>query len=425
LLALSRAGLPAEAAVELNRRSCLSGWLRAVQKYRGYISETDFASVLRDESEDQPLNEDAGESDDDHAHVCVGLACALSGAEEFCQSLVESGIIRSDAITRETCLAQCWRAPAIVHNSRVHSGAGEDADFAGDADFESYCALGGYGVMKSCLAKRRSSESIICALSSAAVRLFEKAEVPFGVRIRELRAHGTTVKVVMLIDEDGPGEMAQSFFLSQFPHRVLEGLLIVAHTLGASEVVLSYTRRHESTCRKFYKEFLFLQDRGLGSNVQLALIDADRQTEQQSLRQICLSSNSKEPSVSALVADPEFLSWIPEIVATGDTGDADAPNGPQTLYALVGCVKHPGIYKAPVFSTVHDLIALAGGIRPGESLHSFVPGDWDRVALPAHHSNLRVDAEILGSTERMTFPIVFISKNDNLLRQTAFQGFSQ
>lgn len=424
MLAASAAGLSAEAAAKLNRRSCLSGWLRAVQKYRGYISDADFASVLRDESDDYLPDDDLCESDEDHARVCVGLPCALSGAEEFCQSLVESGLIHSDAITRETCLAQCWRAPVIVQNGRVHSGAGEDSDFVGEAGFEHYCAMGGYGVLKSCLAKRRSPESIVCSLSSAAVRLFEKAEAPFGARIRELRALGTTLKVVMLIDEDRPGEMAQSFFLSQFPHRVLEGLLIVSHALGASEIVLYYTRRHESTCRKFYKEFLFLRGRGLGSNFQLMLIDADSQSEQQSLKQICLSSNTKEPSVSALIADPEFLSWVPDIVATGDAIDADMPNGPQTLYALVGCVSRPGIYKAPVFSTVHELIALAGGIRSGESLHSFVPGDWDRVALPAHHSNLRVDAEILGHTERMTFPIVFISKSDNLLRQTAFQGSS-
>jgi NADH:ubiquinone oxidoreductase subunit F (NADH-binding) len=230
---------------------------------------------------------------------------------------------------------------------------------------------------------------------------------------------------MMLIDEDRPGEMAQSFFLSQFPHRVLEGLLIVSHALGSSEILLYYTRRHESVCRKFYKEFLYLRDRGLGSNFQLTLIDADGQSDQRSLRQICLSSNTREPSVSALIADPEFLAWVPEIVARGDALHADTANGPPTLYALVGCVSRPGIYRAPVFSTVHELIALAGGIRAGESLHSFVPGDWNHMALPAHHSNLRVDAEILAQTERMTFPIVFISTNDNLRRQTAFQGFSQ
>lgn len=409
----------------MNRLSCLSGWLRAVQKCRGYISDADFASVLRDETDDDTADDGGREPDEDHARVCVGLTCALSGAEAFCQSLVKSGFIRDDAITRETCLAQCWRAPAVLQNGGAHSGAGEGSAFGEEEEFELYCASGGYGVLKSCLAKRRSLESVVSSLSSTAVRLFEKAEVPFGTRIKELRAQNGCIKVVMLIDEDRPGEMAQSFFLSQFPHRVLEGLLIVSHALGSPEILLYYTRRHESVCRKFYKEFLYLRDRGLGSNFQLTLIDADGQSDQRSLRQICLSSNTREPSVSALIADPEFLAWVPEIVARGDALHADTPNGPQTLYALVGCVSRPGIYRAPVFSTVHELIALAGGIRAGESLHSFVPGDWNHMALPAHHSNLRVDAEILAQTERMTFPIVFISINDNLRRQTAFQGLSQ
>lgn len=226
----------------MNRLSCLSGWLRAVQKCRGYISDADFASVLRDETDDDTADDGGREPDEDHARVCVGLTCALSGAEAFCQSLVKSGFIRDDAITRETCLAQCWRAPAVLQNGGAHSGAGEGSAFGEEEEFELYCASGGYGVLKSCLAKRRSLESVVSSLSSTAVRLFEKAEVPFGTRIKELRAQNGCIKVVMLIDEDRPGEMAQSFFLSQFPHRVLEGLLIVSHARFARDPSLLYAQ---------------------------------------------------------------------------------------------------------------------------------------------------------------------------------------
>lgn len=407
------------------RQSPLSDWLRAVQKYRGYISDADFRSVLRPDSNECSSDNEVTDLEPDNARVCVGLTCALAGAEEFCRSLVKAGFIRDEAITRETCTGQCWRSPIVVHDGRAYSGMGDVPAFGQEEKFEQYCGAGGYGVLRSCLAKRRSIDSVISSLSSSCLGFFERADTPFGARIKELREKNICVKLLMLIDESRAGEMAQSFFLGQFPHRVLEGLLIVAYALGAPEVVLHYTRRHESTCRRFHKRFLSLRDRGFGQTVQFTLIDAEGQTEQESLKAICHSSNNKDPCVSALIADPEFLAWIPEFVAMSDTLHAETTGGFPTLYSLVGCVSRPGIYKAPVLSTVHDLIVLAGGIKAGEVLHSFVPGDWNHMAIPAHHSNLRVDPEILGQTERMTFPIVFISENDDLRRQVAFSGGSQ
>lgn len=408
----------------MTRPQHLSSWLRAIQRYRGYISVADFASVLRDD--DDCLSEsDSNESDRKNTRVCVGLTCALSRAEDFYQSLVDAGFISDNAITRETCAGRCWRAPVIVHDGQVHPAPTDDVLSGEEEEFELYCSSGGYGVLKSCLARRRSLDSLITSLSSSSVGLFENAKSPLGIRITELRRQNTSKKLLLLIDEDRPGEMAQSFFLSRFPHRVLEGLLIVSYVLQSFEIVLHYTRRHESLSLKFHEQFLSLRDRGLGSNVQFIPIDADGQSEQRSLRQICFASNSKDSAVSALIVDPEFLAWIPEIVAMGDVHHGEATNGNPALYALVGCVSRPGIYKAPVFSTVHDLIKLAGGIKAGEVLHSFVPGDWDHLALPAHHSNLCVDAEILARRDRMTFPIVFISKSDNLRRQTAFPRVSR
>lgn len=402
----------------MTRRACLSGWLRAVQKYRGYISDADFRSVLREDADDA-VNGPC-EAHADSARVCVGLTCALAGSEEFSAALSKAGIIRDEAMTHETCAGQCWRAPVVIQDGRVYSGGRGALALDEEETFDLYCERGGYGVLKSCLAKRRNLDGIISSLSSTSLRFFERAESPLGIRIKELRSKSGGVKAVMLIDEDRPGDMAQSFFLTRFPHRVLDGLLILLFALGASDVVLYYTRRHEEECRKLHKKFLSLSDRGLAKNIQLTLIDAERQSEQRSLREICLSSNNADPCVSALIVDPEFLAWIPEIVARGDALHAEMPDGSLALYALVGCVSRPGIYKAPVFSTVHDLIGMAGGIRSGEVLHSFVPGDWSHMALPAHHSNLRVDAEVLAQADRMTFPIIFISESDDVRRQTAF-----
>ena len=59
----------------------LSDWLRAIQRFRGYVSAGDFGSALRDGIFEHSSDIHTSEDDTDRAHVCVGLACAVAGAE--------------------------------------------------------------------------------------------------------------------------------------------------------------------------------------------------------------------------------------------------------------------------------------------------------------------------------------------------------
>ena len=375
----------------------LSDWLRAIQRFRGYVSAGDFGSALRDGIFEHSSDIHTSEDDTDRAHVCVGLACAVAGAERYCQS-AENGPLFGKTVIRETCLAQCWRAPVIIPKKRAHPGVPETRVQYEGEPFEEYCKGGGYGVLKSCLTRRRSLDTVVSCLSSSALCSLEKAEVPIGIRIKALRNWDARTKVLMLIDEHLPGDMSQSFFLSQFAHRVLEGLLIVAHALGTSQVVMCHRGRYKELCRGFYEQFLVLRARVLGSNFKLTLINADDQSEQDSLRQTCDPDDSENSNLFALIVDPGFAAWIPEAIASGNSSDAEE-QAPPTLFSLVGCVARPGVYKAPILSSIRHLIALAGGIKPSERLDSFVPGAWrssrtgTALQRPPHRSrNYRANA---------------------------------
>ena len=54
-------------------------------------------------------------------------------------------------------------------------------------------------------------------------------------------------------------------------------------------------------------------------------------------------------------------------------------------------MKNPGVVKAPVGSTVEELIALAAGMAEGHTFKSYLPGGASGGILPASKGNVPLD----------------------------------
>jgi hypothetical protein len=124
--------------------------------------------------------------------VCFGLPCALAGAEPFCDAITSTG--SGLRIIHETCMARCWMAPvatvgddvisATDHGATVKVSSGVQPTLSNET-LSAYTNAVGYGVLKSCLAKRRSVESIVSALSAFPLAPFEGEKFSLGIRMRE------------------------------------------------------------------------------------------------------------------------------------------------------------------------------------------------------------------------------------------------
>jgi NADH-quinone oxidoreductase subunit F len=297
---------------------------------------------------------------------------------------------------------------------------------------------GGYGVLKSCLTKRRSVGSVVSTLSSLSLAEFEGAKDAIGARMRELRANGATTKLLLMIDERRPGVMSQAYLIERHTHSILEGLLIAAWGAGAEEVLVHCDRKYSFLRRCLERALDSLSESGFGRHVTFAFTEfsPEKHADDASLLQsLCCDKahtadrevQGSKPSApaSVLIVRAELLRWIPEILAMGaDSFGAHGgkSGGAPVLYSVAGRVALPGVYKAPAGQTINELVAMAGGIDGGYDFDSFVAGDWSNPALPAHLGNVTIDCEPEGPAHPgRGVPVVVISRQDHAARLCAFR----
>ncbi|HKV70860.1 MAG TPA: NAD(P)H-dependent oxidoreductase subunit E [Gemmatimonadales bacterium] len=130
-----------------------------------------------------------------------------------------------------------------------------------------------------------------------------------------------------------------------------------------------------------------------------------------------------------LVNNVETLANVPGIILDGGAafagiGTPDS-TGPK-LFCVSGALTNPGVYEVPFGTTLHELIALAGGSREGRPLQAillggaagmFVPGDV--ADIPLTFEGARAAGVTLGSGVVMAFDDQADLK-DTLLRIAAF-----
>jgi len=130
-----------------------------------------------------------------------------------------------------------------------------------------------------------------------------------------------------------------------------------------------------------------------------------------------------------LVNNVETLANVPAIVLEGGAafakiGTADS-TGPK-LFCVSGALTNPGVYEVPFGTTLHQLVALAGGPTEGRTLQAillggaagmFVPGDSPDI--PLTFEGARAAGVTLGSGVVMAFDDQADLK-DTLLRIAAF-----
>jgi formate dehydrogenase len=432
----------------------LPDWLQRIQNWRGYVPAEELSALIEGNFEElnTPSHSCAAADQETfglpEVRVCFGLPCVLAGAEQFCEAIAASQDGRR--IIRETCVGRCWMAPVATIGDDVVSGLNEWEAISGSsrgacslgARCESLAAFtddGGYGVLKSCLTKRRSVERVISALSSLPLAEFEGAKDAIGVRMRELRGNEGATKLLLMIDERRPGVMNQAYLIERHTHSVLEGLLIAAWASGAQEILVHCDRKHSSLRRCLEQALGALRESGFDRHVAFAFSDfsPEKHADDAGLLQSLCCDNARGTDsevqgskvgapASVLIVRAELLRWIPEILAKGADSfcaHGGKSGGAPVLYSVAGRVASPGLYKAPAGQTINELVAMAGGIEDGYGFDSFVAGDWSNPALPAHLGNVTIDCEPEGPDHPgRGVPVAVISPQDHAVRLCAFRS---
>src|SRR6185295_6727432 len=181
--------------------------------------------------------------------VCDSLTCAMLGAEKLLQEL-QSAAGPGIRVVRAPCVGRCDTAPAaeVGHHFVDHASAesvlaaakGGDthAHLPAYVDYDAYVAGGGYALLKRLRSGELAKEDLLKALDDASLRGLGGAGFPAGRKWRAVLGEPGPRLMAINGDEGEPGTFKDRWYLETDPHRFIEGMLIGAHVVEASEVYL-------------------------------------------------------------------------------------------------------------------------------------------------------------------------------------------
>ena len=349
--------------------------------------------------------------------VCDSLTCELFGAQHLLETLRNE--LGSDVrVVRAPCVGLCDMAPAVeVGHNFLHraDAAGVKAAIAARethphlpayTDYDAYVAGGGYRVLADVRSGRLGIETVLATLDDGGLRGLGGAGFPTGRKWRSVRGEPGPRLMAVNGDEGEPGTIKDQFYLNSDPHRFLEGMLIGAHVVEASEIYVyirdEYPISREILAREIAKlpaggPLIHLR-RGAG-----AYICGEESSMIESIEGKRGLPRHKPPfpfqvglfGRPTLINNVETLFWIRDLLERGvDWWKSHGRNGRTGLrsFSVSGRVRNPGVKLAPAGITVQQLIdEYCGGMSEGHHFAAYLPGGASGGILPASMSDIPLD----------------------------------
>ena len=349
--------------------------------------------------------------------VCESITCALGGADDLTDRL-RASLGPAVRILRVPCVGRCDTAPVaeVGHNFIDHAtpdsvnaavdGRQTHVHLPAYVDYDAYRAAGGYELLDRLRSGALATEDILRSLDDASLRGLGGAGFPTGRKWRSVLGEPGPRLMAINGDEGEPGTFKDRFYLETDPHRFIEGMLIGAHVVEATDVYIymrdEYPASREILAREIAKlpaggPVLHLR-RGAG-----AYICGEESSLLESLEGRRGLPRHKPPypyqvglfGKPTLINNVETLFWVRDIVEKGSAWwTGQGRNGRQGLrsYSVSGRVRRPGVKLAPAGVTVRELIdEFCGGMAEGHTLKAYLPGGASGGILPASMDDIPLD----------------------------------
>ena len=349
--------------------------------------------------------------------VCDSITCAMLGAEPLLAAL-QAELGDGVRVVRAPCVGLCDVAPAVevghhfVHNADVAKvksavGHGDTHPHVPDyVDYEQYLAGGGYQTLEKLRSGALPIEDVLKALDDGAFRGLGGAGFPTGRKWRALRGEPGPRLMAVNGDEGEPGTFKDQYFLNTDPHRFLEGMLIGAHVVEATDVYI-YLRDEYPISRHILRHEIDQLPPG-GPTIHLrrgagAYICGEESSLIESLEGKRGLPRHKPPfpfqvglfGRPTLINNIETLFWIRDMIEKGaDWWKSHGRNGRFGLrsYSVSGRVKEPGVKLAPAGVTIQELVdEFCGGMADGHTFTAYLPGGASGGILPASMNDIPLD----------------------------------
>lgn len=289
-------------------------------------------------------------------------------------------------------------------------------------DIFDYLSIGGYSSLIKVLSSFKSEE-VIETIKKSGLRGRGGAGFPTGKKWEFARAQKSDVKYIICnADEGDPGAYMDRSLLEGNPHRVIEGMIIGAYAIGATEGYI-YVRdeyplavQHVSIAIDQARQLGLLGKNILGTGFSFDLHIAKGAGAFVCGEETALIASIEGrvgeprqrppfPAVKGLWGKPTVINnvetWgnVPIIIEKGaDWYASIGTNGSKgtKIFSLVGKINNTGLVEVPMGITLREIIFdIGGGIPAGRKFKAVQTGGPSGGCLPEKLLDLPIDYESL------------------------------
>ncbi|UCB47103.1 MAG: 4Fe-4S binding protein [Spirochaetota bacterium] len=287
---------------------------------------------------------------------------------------------------------------------------------------EDYLIAGGYGALSKVL-NGMSPDEIIKEVELAGLRGRGGGGFPTARKWRSCReAEGSDKYVICNGDEGDPGAFMDRSIMEGNPHSVLEGMIIGAYAIGASQGYIYVRNEYPLAVEHLRKAISQARELGLlGENILDSGFSFDIRINRGGGAFVCGESTALMASLEGRAGEPrakyvhtvekglnekptnlnnvETWTNIPAIINRGGKWFAsigtEGSKGTK-VFSLVGKVVNTGLVEVPMGMTLRQIVEeIGGGVKEGKKFKAVQTGGPSGGCIPAKHLDARVDFDEL------------------------------
>ena len=294
-------------------------------------------------------------------------------------------------------------------------------------NIDEYEARGGYQAIKKIANERIGVQEVIKSILDSGLRGRGGGGFPTGLKWKFANNNRSKEKYIICnADEGDPGAFMDRSVLEGDPHSVLEGMIIGAYAIGASDGVIYCRAEYPLAIKRLNIAIAQARDKGYLVKDILGIegFDFDLYIKEGAGAFVCgeetalIASVEGErgmprkrppfPAVSGLWRKPtninnvETYANIPWIISNGAKEYAkygtEKSKGTK-VFALTGKIKNGGLVEVPMGITIKDIIyKLGGGIIDDKKFKAVQLGGPSGGCIPEYLSHTIVDYDSVNAT---------------------------
>ncbi len=290
---------------------------------------------------------------------------------------------------------------------------------------DAYIERGGYGAIKKALTEM-TPEGVIEEIKISGLAGRGGAGFPTWFKWNAARtAMGADKHLICNADEGDPGAFMDRAVIESDPHTLIEGMLIGAYAIGASEMIVYVRAEYPLAVVRLKKAIEDARARGfLGKNIMGSSFDCDMRIKMGAGAFVCgeetalieslegkrgmprlkppfpaQSGYKNEPSNINNVETFANVAWIIENGGEAFSALGTPDSKGTKVFALTGKIKRGGLVEIPMGKTLREVIFdIGGGIKGGKRFKAVQMGGPSGGCIPEALLDTVIDYKKLAAT---------------------------